>query len=71
MTLPHFSVSSVMSLPKSVGDAASTVPPRSASRAFSLGSARAALISLFDKGRLKRLATPLNDQLALHREHDL
>src|SRR5262245_48113167 len=31
MTLPHFSVSSAMSLPKSAGEPASTVPPRSAS----------------------------------------
>src|SRR5499426_1987620 len=46
MTLPHFSVSSAMSLPNSPGESASTSPPRSASRVFSLGSARAALISL-------------------------
>src|SRR6516225_6226069 len=45
-TLPHFSVSSAMSLPKSAGEPASTVPPRSVSRALSLGSARPALISL-------------------------
>ena len=48
MTLPHFSVSSVMSLPKSLGEPGSTVPPRSASRAFILGSASAALISLLN-----------------------
>src|SRR5262249_41625054 len=46
-TLPHFSVSSAISLPKSAGEPASTVPPKSASRAFILGSARPALISLF------------------------
>src|SRR5207247_2248748 len=46
MTLPHFSVSSAMSLPKSAGESASTSPPRSASRALILGSARPALISL-------------------------
>ena len=46
MTLPHFSVSSAMSLPKSAGESASTSPPRSASRALSLASARPALISL-------------------------
>src|SRR5262245_41656366 len=46
ITLPHFSVSSAMSLPKSAGESASTSPPRSASRAFILGSASAALISL-------------------------
>src|SRR5947209_5547966 len=46
ITLAHFSVSPAMSLPKSAGEPGSTVPPRSASRAFILGSARAALISL-------------------------
>jgi hypothetical protein len=47
MTLPHFSVSSTMSLPKAAGEPGRTVPPRSASRDFILGSARPALISLF------------------------
>src|SRR5262245_30142814 len=46
ITLPHFSVSSAMSFPKSTGEPTSGVPPRSASRALILGSARAALISL-------------------------
>ena len=46
MTLPHFSVSSAMSFPKSAGEPPSTVPPKSASRALIFGSARAALISL-------------------------
>ena len=46
ITLAHFSVSSAMNLPKSAGEPASTSPPRSASRALSLGSARPALISL-------------------------
>src|SRR5262249_40490548 len=46
ITLPHFSVSSAMSLPKSVGEPTSGVPPRSASRVVILGSARPALISL-------------------------
>src|SRR5262249_36976736 len=46
ITLPHFSVSSAMNLPKSAGEPGSTVPPRSARRTFSLGSARPALISL-------------------------
>src|SRR6516162_244230 len=46
ITLPHFSVSSAMSLPKSAGEPGSTVPPRSASRALILGSSRAALTSL-------------------------
>src|SRR5262245_66402307 len=45
-TLPHFSVSSAISLPKSAGEPASTVPPRSANRVFMLRSARPALISL-------------------------
>src|SRR5215475_15712551 len=45
MTLPHFSVSSAMSLPKSADEPASTVPPRSAIRAFTLRSASPALIS--------------------------
>src|SRR5262249_29980951 len=46
ITLPHFSVSSAMSFAKSAGESASASPPRSASRALSLGSARPALISL-------------------------
>src|SRR5712671_1682736 len=46
-TLLHFSVSAAMSLPKSAGEPGSTVAPRSASLAFILASARAALISLF------------------------
>src|SRR6266481_5833335 len=45
-TLAHFSVSSVISLPKSAGVPASAVPPTSASCALNLGLARAALISL-------------------------
>src|ERR1700686_3729680 len=47
ITLAHFSVSSAMSLPKSAGELESTVPPKAASRAFILGSAMTALISLF------------------------
>src|SRR5262249_40780201 len=46
ITLAHFSVSSAISLPNSAGEPPRTVPPRSASRAFILGSARPALISL-------------------------
>ena len=38
-TLPHFSVSSAISLPKSAGEPGSTVPPWSARRAFMLRSA--------------------------------
>src|ERR1700686_606558 len=45
-TLLHFSVSSAMSLPKSAGESESAVAPKSANRAFSLGSARTELISL-------------------------
>src|SRR5262249_8208257 len=46
ITLAHFSVSSAMSLAKSAGEPGSTVPPRLASCALSLGSAWPALISL-------------------------
>ena len=46
ITFAHFSVSSAMSLPKSAGEPTNGVPPRSASFAFILGSARPALISL-------------------------
>src|SRR5262249_35340422 len=46
ITLPHFSVSSAMSLPKSAGVNASVVTPKSARRALNFGFARAALISL-------------------------
>src|SRR5262245_1409936 len=46
ITLPHFSVSWAINLPKSAGDSTNGVPPKSASRAFNLGSARPALISL-------------------------
>src|SRR5262249_30846780 len=47
ITLAHFAVSSEMSLPKSAGEPPSVVPPRSANCALILGSASAALISLF------------------------
>src|SRR5262245_34873505 len=46
MTFPHFSVSSAISLEKSVGEPARDVPPRSANRAFILGSATAVISSL-------------------------
>src|SRR5262249_46447995 len=46
ITLPHFSVSATIRFPKSAGEPARTAPPRSANRAFILGSARAALISV-------------------------
>src|SRR5262249_10295455 len=45
-TLPHFSVSSTKSLPKSLGEPVSAMPPRSANRAFILESATPASISL-------------------------
>src|SRR6516164_5741485 len=45
-TFPHFSVSSTMSLPKSLGEPVRAIPPRSASCAFILGSATPASISL-------------------------
>src|SRR5262245_7322622 len=61
ITLAHFSVLLAMSLPKSAGEPASTAPPRSASRALILGSARPALISLVERlddfgGRIARRA---------------
>ena len=43
ITFAHFSVSSAMSFPKSSGEPAIVMPPKSASRSFSLGSARPAL----------------------------
>jgi hypothetical protein len=43
--LAHFSVSSAISLPKSAGEPASTVPPKSVRRALIVGSARPELIS--------------------------
>src|SRR5260370_42681541 len=45
-TLPHFSVSSATNLPNSAGVIGIPSLPKSARRAFILGSARAALISL-------------------------
>jgi hypothetical protein len=46
ITLAHFSVSSAMNFLNSAGERTSGEPPRSARRAFTFGSARAALISL-------------------------
>ena len=43
-TLPHFSISAAMNLPKSAGAVGNTVEPRSAYRALTLASERAALI---------------------------
>src|SRR5262249_8466800 len=45
ITLPHFSVSAVMSFAKSPGEPGKAVPPSSVSRALILESARLALIS--------------------------
>src|SRR6516164_5634112 len=52
ITLPHFSVSSAMSLPNSAGVIGSGTPPRSANRAFILESVRAALISLLSRSTI-------------------
>ena len=41
------SVSVAISVPKSAGEPASAIPPKSPSRAFMLASAKAALIALF------------------------
>src|SRR5262249_53480471 len=46
ITLAHFSVSSTISFPKSADEPRNGIPPRSASRAPSLGSERPALTSL-------------------------
>ena len=48
ITLIDFSVSSVINLPNSVGEPASTVPPSSTSWALILGSASPAFISLIE-----------------------
>src|SRR5262249_3945373 len=45
-TLPHFSVSSARSLPKSAGEPGSVEAPSSANRAYDLGSARTAFTAL-------------------------
>jgi hypothetical protein len=65
ITLAHFSISSAINLPKSVGEPVSTVPPRSAIRAFIVGSARAALISLLSVSMILAgvfLGAPTPDQ---------
>src|SRR5215831_1700366 len=46
ITLPHFSISSAMSLPQSLGEPARGSLPMAANRALMLGSARIVLISL-------------------------
>src|SRR5215472_17282937 len=66
ITLAHFSVSSAISFPKSAGDPGSATPPRSARRAFILGSSRAALTSLLSLSTISAgvaLGAPRPDQL--------
>src|SRR5439155_19488261 len=64
-TLAHFSVSSAMSLPKSAGEPTSGVPPKSASLAFILGSARPALISLLSMSMIST-GVPLGAPMPYH-----
>jgi len=52
-TLPHFSISSAMSLPKLAGEPGSGAPPTSAMRALIRGSAKAATIPLFSDDQLR------------------
>ena len=54
ITLRHFSVSSTISFSKSAGEPASGMPPNSANRALTLGSAKPALM-----WRLRMLMIPL------------
>src|ERR1019366_3056335 len=51
-TFAHFSVSSAMNLPNSVGVIRIGVPPRSAKRCFIRGSARPALISWLSRSTI-------------------
>src|SRR5262249_29146459 len=52
ITLAHFSVSSAMNLAKSEEEPGNTAAPRTANRAFNLGSTRPALISLLSLSRI-------------------
>src|ERR1700722_9727090 len=52
ITLAHLSVSLAMSLPNSPGFIDNGMPPRSAIRAFILGSSRAALVSLLSRSMI-------------------
>jgi len=66
ITLPHFSVSSAMSLLKSAGEPGNGVSPRSASRAFIFASARPALTSLLSLPMISAgvpVGTPIPYQL--------
>jgi hypothetical protein len=72
ITLPHFSVSAAMNLPKSAGELTNGVAPMSESRAFILESARPALISLLSLSMISagvffedaRLSSPMPASLA-------
>ena len=66
ITLPHFMVSSAMSLAKSAGEPGSTVAPRLASRAWKLASARLALTCLFSLSMTSsgvRFGAPMPNQI--------
>src|SRR5262245_10562784 len=66
ITLAHFSVSSAMSLPKSVGEPASTVPPRATSCSLILRLASPALISLLSLSTISVgvfLGAPMPNQM--------
>jgi len=56
--LPHFSVSSAMSLPKSAGEPPSPMPSKLARRILNLESASAALASLLDQWPTVRRLVP-------------
>jgi uncharacterized oligopeptide transporter (OPT) family protein len=65
ITLPHFSVSAAMNALKSAGESGIGVLPKSARRAFTFGSTRAALISLLSLAMIAAcvlLGTPTPDQ---------
>src|SRR5262245_35091088 len=63
-TLAHFSVSSARSLPYAAGDPCSTVEPKSANLALSLGSASPALISLLSLSTIS-VGVPLGAPIPL------
>src|SRR5262249_40947183 len=67
ITLPHFSVSSAMCLPKSAGDIGIGSPPKSAILTLILGSARAALISSFSFSTIYADAMPRACLVARHK----
>src|SRR5262249_50149310 len=51
-TLPHLSISSAASFPKSAGEPGMTVPPSSARRALTAASAKPAFISVLSLSRM-------------------